>query len=323
MHPLERLLNLVILLLDTPRPLTFAQIREKLPAYAQDDVAAAKRMFERDKDVLRDLGVPVELSHTDVWEVEEGYTIPKDRYYLPAISFTPEELSALYVAAQAVGSDDEAERAVLKLRVGAEEGVVPAGPGHPLAASPDVPRGRLGAVLEATLRRRSVRFDYRPAAGDPGGRHVDPYALVSRAGHWYLVGLDRDRDAFRSFRLSRMLSDPADAGPGSEPPEGFDARAQLRLAPWGPEGPEGQGEPEERARMAFSPRVAWWAVRALPGAPEVRTRKDGWSEVEVPAPETGQFLSFLLSFGPDARVLAPRRLRDEVVRRLESVLAGG
>jgi proteasome accessory factor B len=317
MHPLERLLNLVILLLDTPRPLTFAQIREKLPAYAQGDDATAKRMFERDKDVLRDLGVPVELSHTDVWEVEEGYTIPKDRYYLPAIAFTPEELSALYVAAQAVGSDDEAEQAVLKLRVGAGEGVVPVTPAHPLAASPEVPRGRIGRILEATLRRRGVRFDYRPAAGEPGRRHVDPYALVSRAGQWYLVGLDRDRGAVRSFRLSRMLSEPADAGAGSDPPDGFDARAQLQLSPWGP------GEPAERARVAFSPRVAWWAVRALPGQPAVRVRKDGWSEVEVPAAETDQFLSFLLSFGPDAKVVAPRRLRDEVVRRLEAVRAGG
>jgi len=317
MHPLERLLNLVILLLDTPRPLTFAQIREKLPAYAQGDDATAKRMFERDKDVLRDLGVPVELSHTDVWEVEEGYTIPKDRYYLPAIVFTPEELSALYVAAQAVGSDDEAEQAVLKLRVGAGEGVVPAAPAHPLAASSEIPAGRLGQVLDTTLRRRSVRFDYRPATGEPARRHVDPYALVSRAGQWYLVGRDRDRDAVRSFRLSRMLSEPSDAGPGSDPPAGFDARAQLKLSPWGP------GEPQERARVAFAPRVAWLAVRALPGPPEVHVRKDGWSEVEVPAAETDQFLSFLLSFGPDAKVVAPRRLRDEVVRRLEAVRAAG
>src|SRR5207244_6699477 len=122
--------------------------------------------------------------------------IPKDRYYLPAIAFTPEELSALYVAAQAVGSDDEAEQAVLKLRVAAEEGVVPAAAAaaaHPMAASADVPRSRLAGVLDATLRRRSLRFDYRPATGEPGRRRVDPYALVSRAGQWYMVGLDRDR----------------------------------------------------------------------------------------------------------------------------------
>jgi proteasome accessory factor B len=317
MHPLERLLNLVILLLDSPRPLTFAQIREKLPAYAQGDQATAKRMFERDKDVLRDLGVPVELIPTDVWEVEEGYTIPKDRYYLPEIAFSPQELSALYVAALAVGSDDDAEQAVLKLRVGVEEGVVPSAPARALAVSPGVSPARLGQVLDAALRRRSIRFGYRPVSGDPGERHVDPYALVSRAGQWYLVGLDRTRDALRSFRLSRMLSDPADEGPGSDPPDGFDARAQLRLGPWGP------GEPQERVRVAFSPSVAWWAVRALPGAPDVRSRKDGWSEVEIPASETDQLLSFLLSFGPDAQVLAPRRLRDEVVRRLEAVVAGG
>ncbi len=317
MHPLERLLNLVILLLDSPRPLTFAQVRDKLPAYAQGDIATAKRMFERDKDVLRDLGVPVELAHTDVWEVEEGYTIPKDRYYLPDVDFTPEELSALFVAAQAVGPDEEAEQAVLKLRVGAEESVVAAAPPGPLAAGSDVPRARLGAVLDATVRRRSVRFRYRPVSGEPGRRHVDPYALVSRAGQWYLVGLDRERDAPRSFRLSRMLSDPVDAGPGSEPPEGFDAREQLKLAPWGP------GEPQERARVAFSPRVAWWAVRSVPGATAVRTGKDGWVEAEMPASETDTFLSFLLSFGPDAKVLSPARLRDEVIRRLEAVRARG
>ena len=71
MHPLERLLKLVILLLDTSRPLTFSDVREKLPAYAQEDVSAAKRMFERDKDILRELGIPVDLASTDVWDVEE------------------------------------------------------------------------------------------------------------------------------------------------------------------------------------------------------------------------------------------------------------
>lgn len=102
MHPLERLVNLVALLLESRRPLTFEQIRAKMPeGYGQDDLQSAKRMFERDKDVLRDVGVPIEVVATDAWEVEHGYAILKDRYYLPEIDFTPEEISAMFVAAHA------------------------------------------------------------------------------------------------------------------------------------------------------------------------------------------------------------------------------
>ena len=85
MHPVERLLNLTALLLESSRPLTFAQIRERIPAYGQREVDTAKRMFERDKDLLRETGIPIELVPTDPFEIEEGYRIPKERYYLPEL----------------------------------------------------------------------------------------------------------------------------------------------------------------------------------------------------------------------------------------------
>src|SRR5919108_4700262 len=123
MHPVERLLNLTALLLESRRPMTFSEIRQRIPAYGQGELPAAKRMFERDKDVLREAGIPVELVPTDAFEVEEGYTIPKDRYYLPDLDFTPEELSALFVAAHTPAPDGEAEQAALKLQAGSESGV--------------------------------------------------------------------------------------------------------------------------------------------------------------------------------------------------------
>ena len=189
MHPLERLLNLVILLLETSRPLTFEQIRERLPAYDQEGDEAAKRMFERDKDLLRDLGVPVEVTSTDAWEVEQGYRIPKDRYYLPDISFTEEELSALFVAAQTPGEGQDAEEAIRKLQAGVEPSVLAGLSARPLAAGDDVAGARLVAVTEAIEAHRSLRFNYRAASGDVAERHVDPYSLVWRTGHWYLVEL--------------------------------------------------------------------------------------------------------------------------------------
>src|SRR5206468_774710 len=147
----------------------------------------------------------------------------------------------------------------------------------------------------------------------PGQRDVDPYALVFRSGNWYLVGRDRTRGELRSFRLSRLLSAVKEIGPGSPPPEGFDAARQLEAGPWG------LGRPASTARIAFSPKVAWWAVGSTPGTQVLRTRRDGWLEVEVPASETDTFVSWVLSFGEDARVVAPASIRDQVVERLRSV----
>ena len=163
-EPLERLLNLVALLLEARTPMTFEQIRETLPdAYGQQDKDSAKRMFERDKDTLRDYGIPLELVATDIWEVEQGYTIPKEAYYLPEIAFTPEELAALFVAAQTGGGTDPAEQAVRKLLYGADGGVLAGLAGGPLASG--TPGTLLLAAADAAQRRRRVRFGYRNSQG--------------------------------------------------------------------------------------------------------------------------------------------------------------
>ena len=116
MYPLERLINLLALLLESRRPLTFEDIRRTLPeAYTQQDKASAKRQFERDKDTLRQIGIPIAVVPTDAFEIEEGYLVQRDRYELPDISFTPEEAAALFVAAGGPEQDPQAAQAVRKL----------------------------------------------------------------------------------------------------------------------------------------------------------------------------------------------------------------
>jgi predicted DNA-binding transcriptional regulator YafY len=315
MHPLERLIDLVALLLNARRPLTFDEIRGLIPAYQQDDHAAAKRMFERDKDVLKDVGIPVELAATDVWDVEQGYRIPKDRYYLPDAGFTTDEVWALFVAAHAPEESGEAEHAFLKLTASTDPNVLSAIAERAAAPGVDASGPYLGAIADAISRRRSIRFRYRPSQGRPGERHLDPYSLVFRGGNWYVVGLDRVRGEIRSFRLSRMTSGMKEAGEASAAPEGFNASLHLTAGPWG------LGAPEQRATIAFSPDVAWMAIGSTPGANIVRSRPDGWVETEVPAGPTDAFVSWVLSFGSDAEVVAPRQIRHEVVERL-SALAG-
>lgn len=312
MHPLERLVNLVALLLEAPRPMTFERIREVMPAYQQGDVASAKRMFERDKDVLRDVGIPVEVLPTDVWETERGYLIPKELYYLPDVQFTADEVWALFVAAHAPG-EPEAESAFRKLSAGTDANVLTAMAERAATPGVDASGPYLGAVADAVARHRRVKFRYRPAQGKPAVREVDPYSLVFRSGNWYLIGFDQVRGDVRSFRLSRMLSAVKDVGPGTAPPEGFEALRYLEAGPWG------LGTPATRARVAFSPKVAWWAIGSAPGVNVLRSRRDGWVEVEVPAGQSESFVSWVLSFGADARVLAPRDLRDQVVASLEAM----
>lgn len=317
MHPLERLINLVAMLLEARRPLTFEQIRGALPAYAQDDIATAKRMFERDKDILRDNGIPIEMESVDPLEVEEGYVIPKDRYYVPEISFTPQEISALFVAAHSGADDTSAEQGVRKLLYGADGGLLAGLAAGSLAAGPDVDTGRLLAVAEAVLQgSRSITFGYTTSKGVSSERRVDAFGLVWRAGHWYVVGLDHERDDVRAFRLSRISTEVLDAGEGSEPPVGFRASDHVDVGPWGP------GEPTERATVAFSPDVAWWAAAGLRDAEVGQPGEDGWVPISVPTGPDDALASWVLGFGPDARVVEPSSLRDEVVRRLEALLAG-
>jgi predicted DNA-binding transcriptional regulator YafY len=310
MEPLERLLNLVGLLLETRRPLTFDEIREAMPeAYGGENIESAKRKFERDKDDLRAYDIPLEIHDIDAWGTEQGYVIPKEAYYLPEISFTAEEMAALYVAAQTEDEDRTAAKAVRKLLYGSEGGVLAGLAGSPLAAGSDTPNRRLLAAAEAALRQRRVSFGYRTSAGRASERDVDAYAMVSRGGRWYLVGHDRERDDVRAFRLSRMTTEIDDRGEGSSPPEDFRAAEHVQA-------PAGDGDPTQVARILFAPDVAWWATTGLPGAHRRTPTTDGRVEVSVPLGDEAAVADWVLGFGPDAEAVSPLALRDEVVRRL-------
>ena len=314
MQPLERMLNLVALLLNAARPLTFDQIREQLGAYEQEDRTVAKRQFERDKDDLRKVGIPIETDHTDGFEVEVGYRIPKEDYYLPELSFTPEEVAALFITAHAPGVYGEAAQAFAKLARDADTATI-SGLDERRAPGLDDSAPHITAAVDAVARRRRVRFTYRAAAGEPGERMVEAWGLVFFRGSWYLVGEDREAADVRSFRLSRIHSEIEDQGEAAPPPEGFNARERLRSGPWG------VGDPELTARVAFSPKVGWWAVAQTPGAEVARRRKDGWVEVRVPASEDDSFLAWVRGFGPDAELLGPPKLRDRLVASLEEARA--
>ena len=207
-HPAERLLNLVIALVHTPGRMTKEQIRRTVAGYgdAPSD-ESFERMFERDKDTLRELGIPVATVTSAGHGDDIGYRIDQDAYALPPLELTSAELGALSLAAEfwqdrSVRADTS--RALTKLRA------VGAGAGSSDLAAGLAPRVRAGGdafppLLDAVQARQRVRFTYRAAStGEVRDRLVEPWRLVARRGGWFLVGFDVDRGGTRSFRLSRI-----------------------------------------------------------------------------------------------------------------------
>lgn len=199
----ERLLNLVICLLGARRPVSRAALREGIPGYgeaASDE--SFERMFERDKDELRQMGIPVETVVNVQGEVE-GYLIDETTYAMPEIEFDAAEQAVLGLAAR-VWSEAalaaEAGAALRKIEAATGETWSPLIPGRPAAGDEALP-----LLWEAIRLRSVVRFDYLARGREAiEERVVEPWATAYRDGAWYLVGLSRERGAGRAFRLSRI-----------------------------------------------------------------------------------------------------------------------
>jgi proteasome accessory factor BC len=211
----ERLLNLVIALRATRRGMRRDELRRAVPQYAASpNEVAFERMFERDKEDLREIGVPIVTLASDVLvDADDAYRIDPGAYELPPVTFTASEVAVLGLAAhvwQQAALAVPAARALTKLKaVGAADDPLEAvGVSRDLAGLVDpvvrTVEPAFAPLHDALRLGRTVRFEYRRADGARSRRTVEPWRLVLRAGTWYLVGHDRDRAASRVFRLSRI-----------------------------------------------------------------------------------------------------------------------
>lgn len=293
---IERILNLLAFLLTVGRPVTADEIRYTVKGYDQPSDEAFRRTFERDKDLLRTLGVPISLTHTDVWEVELGYVIPADEYQITDPGLTDEERSALMIAAQAVrfGGQSTEAAAIFKLGGAASNSgaAVAADLGHDLQI--------LGELFEAVTDRRRVLFTYKDRP-----RTVEPYGLGHRFGHWYLlspeVGQSETVKAFRLDRMSQLKID--DSGAMFDRPTDFDPATSL---------PDFGGPMEGdtiTARVRFDNDVAEIAVEQASGVSEVD--RDAVSvTVDLAVNAVPHFIGWMLGFDDKAEIKSPDSLID-------------
>ena len=237
----ERLLGLVVCLLSSPRYLTAVQIRAAVPGYPES-FEAFKRMFERDKEELRELGIPLETGFNSAGDDEAGYRIPRQAYVLPEIRLEPDEAAVLSLAARVWRQAElagAAAGALLKLRAAGVE----AGESAETGIEPRLLAGEaaFGPLWEAVRDRRPVTFAYRAAGrSEPQQRHLQPWGVVNRHGRWYVAGHDTDRDAARVFRLSRIEGEVRFSGPAGSVsvPDGTDVRETVRV--WDTQPPAAQ-----------------------------------------------------------------------------------
>lgn len=309
----ERLLGLVVVLMGRDVPVPRATIRADVPGYAESpNELAFERMFERDKDELRSMGVPIETVEAPTGEVL-GYRIDPEDYALGDLHLTPAERSAVAVAAQVWGQATlarEAGTAMRKLDAVDDSTWAPAGlRGTVQLTASDA---ALPVLVAAVREHVGVRFPYRGRAdSDPRERTVSPWGLRSTGRGWFMVGFDHDREDQRTFRLSRItgtVTSAADAEVVASP-DGFDI-ASVSLAP-------ATGEPVT-ARVRLEPRRAA-AVRRL----AVSTEPEPWeaSEVTVAAGSLNELVAVIAGAGADAVVLEPPTVIAAVREALQAVLA--
>ncbi len=313
----ERLLNLVLCLLYTRRPLPKSRIRDIVPQYgtaASDE--AFDRMFERDKDELRELGIPLVTEDIgSVWDDEQGYRIDRREYALPDIAFEPDELAVLGLASRTWAHASLAGPAAQALRKLKAAGIERDGDSL-VGIEP-----RLGtsepafdAVKNAVVGQQTIEFGYRRSGeGEVRVRRVQPWGLASWHGRWYLTGHDLDRDAPRVFRLSRIDGEVRRVGrPGGYAvPADHSAREMIRTT-------VGEQTPRTAALRVREGRGQSLRRRATPGSGTPATGP--WTSLEITFTDADAFADEVSGYGPDVVVDEPQDVRDLVIQRLRGAI---
>ena len=312
----ERLTNLVVALMATEIGLTKQQILDNVSGYRQRAEAGAKpdsleKMFERDKDELRALGIPIETigDPTDPQDLREArYRIPQAEYDLPGdIEFSPAELAVLRLAgsvwsAESVSGD--AQAGVRKIRALGIDGDEPIIGFAPRITARDAAFPKLQEGIE---RSRIVVFEYlKPGEGAATLRRVRPLALVEYEARWHLFGIDVDADAERTFLLSRIVSDVKVTGQTFHQSlrEGAADRALAGLV---------EVAASQSALLEVTPgteAALRLGRRSSPAAQGIR----------VPYVDRHVFADELAGYGPEVRVVEPADLREAVIARLEAIV---
>ena len=305
---IERLINLTIALLATKRYLTKSEIFTSVEGY-EGSAETKERMFERDKDDLRSLGIEIEVGSFDpLFNDETGYRIRQESYQLNLGQITNVELSLLSLAAEAwqdASFGDVAQKALLKLR---SIGI----PGDELILPGTVNKlndgGRdIALISKAIADNQFMIFDYVDAELAVNSRKIVPISLSTRSGFWYVAGVDQDVQEIRTFRLDRISGD-IEVGKGPEDfevPQGFNPKEMITGV-----NPHGVAIIDVRKGKASTLRSLATSVQSL----------GEWDQLKIPIFNLESLTSLVLWHGLDAIVKEPESLQSNLILHLEALV---
>ncbi len=352
---LQRWLDLVAYLAGRRYPVPVEDLRDNIPAYTVDPDAStkeketARRMFERDKEELRELGIPIETVEFTVnygREQHTGYRLAKKNFHLPYLKLVTEatgggrastarttfEISEAEAGAALGGLREvaslpafplasHARSAFRKLAFDLEPEIVGDNPvvflQDPEAAATTA---SLAILSKAVLARKTVAFHYHGMYRDSDSdRAVRPYGLLFQHGRWYLVGHDEDRDDIRMFRVGRMERvTPNKKAPGTAD---FEIPSDFRLTEYGGKKAWELGDDDEgpvQAGVLFRFPRSLWAERNGHGV-LVEERSDGSQLRTFAVHRRDPFLRWVLSLAGDAGIESPADLRDSFRQMAKAV----
>lgn len=306
---IERLINLTIALLATKRYLTKSEIFNTVEGY-EGSAETKERMFERDKDDLRSLGIEIEVGSFDpLFNDEPGYRIKQEKYQFDLGEITPIEVSLLSLAAQAwqeASFGDVAQSALLKLK---SMGI----PGDELSIPSTVHKlddgGQdISLISKAIASQHLLSFQYLDSNLSITDRRVVPLSLSTRSGFWYIAGVDQEVQEIRTFRLDRITNQitAGDTPSEFEAPEGFSAKASLNVM-----NPNGYAVIDLRKGKGA-------ALRALASSQQSLGE---WDQLKIPIFNLESLSALILWHGLDAVVQEPESLRNLIIDQLEALVS--
>ena len=303
----ERLINLTIALLATKRFITKSEIFKTIEGY-EGSSESKERMFERDKDDLRSLGIEIEVGSFDpLFNDEAGYRIKQERYQLDLGDVTALEISLLSLAAQAwqgASLDDAAQRALVKLNslgIAVDEENMPDSAPFFSDGGLDLP-----IITRAIAEHQILEFTYRNYELTDEVRSVVPIGLSTRSGFWYFTGVDQSIEEIRTFRFDRVIgSFTVKKGPKEfETPENFDSKRIF------------ERDIDTHAVIDIR-RGKGTSLRALASS----TKPIGeWDQVQIPILDMRTLSALILWHGDDVYVHSPIELREIIIASLKELV---
>jgi proteasome accessory factor B len=332
--PDQRVLQLLLLLMEADRPVSRVEIFDAIAAYRTRVPSAGERKFERDKKELRELGVPIEEPDSDGPNM---YQVNRRAYELPELRLEEDERAALALAAEALASweglayRDLVEEALRKLSFATGLTGPAQAPSHMAVTLPNRTRRKtvrknIDELTRAVEARKRVTLMYESSSGDGSEREVDPYGLVYSGGDWQLVGHCHLRAAPRTFRVDRIARMRVAGKPGTpdfeRPPE-WELSTYVQRSPWlFRAGASGLMD----VTLDIGPERAWMSDEDF-GSDAVRETlpdEDGggsWIRVTFRSGNPDYIVTRVLDAVGHVRVMAPAELRERVRAAAAAVAA--